>query len=117
MFIIQYIIIGRKGVREKVLKIDEAFAPKVLRFDGGFAAEGCGGGWRRSIKGARLAPQVGADCVGRLCRRGLEKGSKGSEGSEGKVSPGGDEFYSQRYGIGFCVSSIAKQRVKDRVVD
>ena len=45
------------------------------------------------------------------------KGSKGSEGSEGKVSPGGDEFYSQRYGIGFCVSSIAKQRVKDKVVD
>ena len=96
MFIIQYIIIGRKGVREKVLKIDEAFAPKVLRFDGGFAAEGCGGGWRRSIKGARLAPQVGADCVGRLCRRGLEKGSKGSKGSEGskgKVSPlRGDEY-------------------------
>ena len=27
---------------EKVLKIDGAFAPRVLRFDSGFAAEGCG---------------------------------------------------------------------------
>ena len=32
---------------EKVLKIDGAFAPKVLRFDGALGAEGCGGGWRR----------------------------------------------------------------------
>ena len=44
---------------------------RVLRFDGDYAAEGCGGGFAASKKGgARLAPQVGADCVGRLCRKG-----------------------------------------------
>ena len=37
---------GSEG-REKVLKIDGAFAPRVLRFDSPFGAEGCGGGWRR----------------------------------------------------------------------
>ena len=37
---------GSEG-REKVLKIDGAFAPKVLKFDSGCAAEGYGGGWRR----------------------------------------------------------------------
>ena len=49
-----------------VLKIDGAFAPRVLRFDGPLAR----GLWwplRGSIKGARLAPQVGptasAGCV------------------------------------------------------
>ena len=36
---------GSEG-REKVLKIDGAFAPRVLRFDSPFGAEGCGGGWR-----------------------------------------------------------------------
>ena len=29
---------------KRVLKIDGAFAPKVLRFDSPFRAEGCGGG-------------------------------------------------------------------------
>ena len=33
---------SRKQERKKVLKIDGAFAPRVLRFDIGFAAEGCG---------------------------------------------------------------------------
>ena len=37
---------GSEG-REKVLKIDGAFAPRVLKFDSGCAAEGYGGGWRR----------------------------------------------------------------------
>ena len=37
---------GSEG-REEVLKIDGAFAPRVLRFDSPFGAEGCGGGWRR----------------------------------------------------------------------
>ena len=27
----------------RVLKFDEAIAPRVLKFDSGFAAEGCGG--------------------------------------------------------------------------
>ena len=31
----------------RVLKIDGAFAPRVLKFDSGCAAEGYGGGWRR----------------------------------------------------------------------
>ena len=42
---------GLEG-REKVLKIDGAFAPRVLRFDSGFAAEGCGGGSAASIYAA-----------------------------------------------------------------
>ena len=42
---------GSEG-REKVLKIDGAFAPRVLRFDSGFAAEGCGGGSAASIYAA-----------------------------------------------------------------
>ena len=50
MFIIQYIIIGRKKGGEKGVK-------------------GEGGGFAASKKGARLTAQVGADCVGRLCRR------------------------------------------------
>ena len=33
---------SRKQERKKVLKIDGAFAPRVLRFDSGCAAEGCG---------------------------------------------------------------------------
>ena len=33
---------SRKQERKKVLKMDGAFAPRVLRFDIGFAAEGCG---------------------------------------------------------------------------
>ena len=37
---------GSEG-REKVLKIDGAFAPRVLKFDSGCTAEGYGGGWRR----------------------------------------------------------------------
>ena len=33
---------------------------RVLKFDGAFGPEGCGGGWRRKFykKGARLAPRV-----------------------------------------------------------
>ena len=41
---------GSEG-REKVLKIDGAFAPRVLRFDSGFAAEGCGGGSAANFNG------------------------------------------------------------------
>ena len=39
---------------------------------GSEGSEGGGGGWRRNFykKGARLTPQVGADYVGGLCRRG-----------------------------------------------
>ena len=51
-----------------VLKIDRPYGRKVLRFDGGFAAESCG-----IVQGPRSGPG--------------SEGSKGSEGSEGKVSP------------------------------
>ena len=49
---------------------------RVLRFDGDYAAEGCGGGFAASKKGRgwrrRLRPPVG----GRLCRRVVDgKGS------------------------------------------
>ena len=41
--------LGRRFLRDKplwglrVLKFDGAIAPRVLKFDSGFAAEGCGG--------------------------------------------------------------------------
>jgi len=34
---------GTAVSRLRVLKFDGAVAPRVLRFDSGFAAEGCGG--------------------------------------------------------------------------
>ena len=37
----------------RVLKFDGAIAPKVLKFDSGFAAEGCGGA-SKFIEGALL---------------------------------------------------------------
>ncbi len=35
------------------------------------------------------------------------KGSEGSKGSKGVVSPSAMKFYSQRYGIGFCITGGA----------
>ena len=40
---------------KRVLKIDGALAPKVLRFDSPFRAEGCGGGSAAVIKIQRPA--------------------------------------------------------------
>ena len=48
------------GVR--VLKIDGAFTPRVLRFDSGFAAEGSGGRLRRQYDKTDLVGQ----CAGGL---------------------------------------------------
>ena len=36
--------------------------PRVLKFDGAFGPEGCGGGFAAVIKGARLTAQVVAAC-------------------------------------------------------
>ena len=45
------------GVR--VLKMDRPDGRKVLRFDGAFGPEGCGGGFAAIFKkGARLVPRV-----------------------------------------------------------
>ena len=71
----------------KVLKFDGAFAPKVLRFDGAFGAEGCGGGFAASKKGARL---TAAGCVEGLWFALLK----------GKVSPlRGDEYEDSVTGL------------------
>ena len=56
--------------------MDRPYGRRVLRFDGPFGAEGCGGGFAASKKGRgwrhRLRPPVG----GRLCRRVVDgKGS------------------------------------------
>ena len=41
------------GTRVRVLKFDGAIAPRVLKFDSGSAAEGCGGAYE-FIEGALL---------------------------------------------------------------
>ena len=38
----------------RVLKFDGAIAPRVLKFDSGFTAEGCGGASNKFIEGALL---------------------------------------------------------------
>ena len=47
------------GVR--VLKFDGAVAPRVLKFDSGYAAEGCGGAYEL-IEGASLYKTVQPPC-------------------------------------------------------
>ena len=72
---------------------------RVFRFDGDYAAEGCGGSFAASKKrGARLAPQVGADCVGRLCRKGAT--ALRAEG-DGLDCPAGNEYEVSVTGMPF----------------
>ena len=47
------------GVR--VLKFDGAVAPRVLKFDSGYAAEGCGGAYEL-IEGASLYKTIQSPC-------------------------------------------------------
>ena len=97
---------GRKGqalTGLRVLKFDGAVAPRVLKFDSGYAAEGCGGrlrrGWDRDRRGACLYSRRLTPCGrGLMAPPGLTAlGAKGSACDRLRLTGGLRAFALGRY--------------------